>query len=184
MSFYYNGNALHTFTYINILVILTVWENSKCSENCEDWNAAKLLNWSRNVAAFLSLTNESPQDKANIMASAPSEDSDQPGHPPGLTRLVAVRMKKPWVLSYPLSVQGRLWSDWADAQADLSLLWAHMPFRWFCHDVAQIIWALSTSDNNSFWIFWQRCCFFFQGLGWYFQLPLSNTIIKCTLWRC
>ena len=30
----------------------------------------------------------------------------------------AVRMKKAQVLSYPLSIQRRLWSDWADAQAD------------------------------------------------------------------
>ena len=52
---------------------------------------------------------------------APSEDSDQPGHPPSLIRVFAVRMKKAWVLSYPLSAQRRLWSDWADAQADLSL---------------------------------------------------------------
>ena len=29
----------------------------------------------------------------------------------------AVRMKKAWVRSYPLSAQRRLWSDWADAQA-------------------------------------------------------------------
>ena len=35
---------------------------------------------------------------------APSEDSDQPGHPPSLIRGFAVRMKKAWVLSYPLSV--------------------------------------------------------------------------------
>ena len=34
---------------------------------------------------------------------APSEDSDQPGHPPSLIRVFAVRMKKPWVLSYSLS---------------------------------------------------------------------------------
>ena len=40
----------------------------------------------------------------------------------------AVRMKKAWVLSYPLSTQRRLWSDWADAQADLSLRWAHTHF--------------------------------------------------------
>ena len=51
----------------------------------------------------------------------PSVDSDQPGHPPSLIRVFAVRMKKSWVLSYPLSTQRRLWSDWADAQADLSL---------------------------------------------------------------
>ena len=56
---------------------------------------------------------------------APSEDSDQPGHPASLIRLFAVRMKKAWTLSYPLSAQRRLWSDWADAQADLGLRWAH-----------------------------------------------------------
>ena len=34
-------------------------------------------------------------------------------------------MKKAWVLSYPLTAQRRRWSDWADAQADLSPRWAH-----------------------------------------------------------
>ena len=58
----------------------------------------------------------------------PSEDSDQPGYPPSLIRVFIVRMKKAWVLSYPLSAQWRLWSDWAKAQADLSLHWAHTHF--------------------------------------------------------
>ena len=49
---------------------------------------------------------------------APSEDSDQPGHPPSLIKVFAVRMKKAWVLSYLLSAQRRLWSGCADAQAD------------------------------------------------------------------
>ena len=71
------------------------------------------------------ITYEPPHDKTNKMACAPSEDSDQPGHPPSLIRVLAVRMNKPWVLSYPLSAQRRLWSDWADAQADLSLRWVH-----------------------------------------------------------
>ena len=74
----------------------------------------------------------------NKMACAPSEDSDQPGHPPSLIRVFAVRMKKAWVISYSSSAQRRLWSDWADAQADLSLRWAHMPFCWFCHVAAQV----------------------------------------------
>ena len=52
------------------------------------------------------------------MTCAPSEDSDQPGHPPSLIRVFAVRMKKAWVLSYPLSAQRRLWSDW-----EPSLIW-------------------------------------------------------------
>ena len=62
---------------------------------------------------------------------APSKDSDQPGHLPSLIRDFAVRMKKAWVLSYPFSAQRRLWSDWADAQADLSLHWAHTHFVGF-----------------------------------------------------
>ena len=39
----------------------------------------------------------------------------------------------------PIEAQRRLWSDWADAQADLSLHWAHMPFCWFCHKAAQFL---------------------------------------------
>ena len=69
---------------------------------------------------------------------APSEDSDQPGHPPSLIRVFAVRMKKPWVLSYPLSAQRRLWSNWVDAQADLSLRWAHTHFVGFV-----MLWLIS-----------------------------------------
>ena len=60
--------------------------------------------------------------------TAPSKDSDQPGHLPSLIRVFSVRMQKALVLSYPLSTKRRLWSDWADAQADLSLRWAHSHF--------------------------------------------------------
>ena len=74
---------------------------------------------------------ELPHDKTSKIACVPSEDSDQPGHPPILIRVIAVHMKKAWVLSYPFSAQWRLWSDWADAQADLSLCWAHSHFVGF-----------------------------------------------------
>ena len=43
---------------------------------------------------------EPPHDKTNKMACAPSEYSDQPGHPPSLIRVFAVRMKKHWALNY------------------------------------------------------------------------------------
>ena len=46
-------------------------------------------------------TNVPPHDKTSNMTCAPSEDSDQPGHPPSLIRVFAVRMKKAWVLTYP-----------------------------------------------------------------------------------
>ena len=74
-------------------------------------------------------THEPPDDKTNKMACAPNEDSHQPGHPPSPNRVLAVRIKKAWVLSYPLSAQQRLWSDRADAQADLC--WAHSHFVGF-----------------------------------------------------
>ena len=64
-------------------------------------------------------------------------------------RVFAGRMKKAWVLSYPLSAQRRLWSDWADAQADLSIRWAHMPFCWFCHEAAQIVINVDVFSNFS-----------------------------------
>ena len=57
------------------------------------------------------------------MACAPSKDSDPTGRPPSLIRIFTVRMKKAGGLCYPLSAQQRLWSDWVDAQADLSLRW-------------------------------------------------------------
>ena len=32
----------------------------------------------------------------------------------------------------------KTWSNWADAQADLSLRWSHAPLCWFCHEAAQV----------------------------------------------
>ena len=51
------------------------------------------------------------------------------------------------------------WSDWADAQADLSLCLAHMPLCWFCralahvcfHGVRRNIW-IHNSRQESLWI--------------------------------
>ena len=68
----------------------------------------------------------------------PGEDSDQPGHPPSLIRIFAICMKNAWVLSYPLSAQRRLWSDSADAQADLRLRWVHRSLCWFCHEAVHL----------------------------------------------
>ena len=67
---------------------------------------------------------EQAHDNSYKMACAPSEDSDQPGHPPSLIRVFAVRIKKALVLSYPMSAQLRS-PGFADAQADLSSLGTH-----------------------------------------------------------
>ena len=74
------------------------------------------------------------QNKQNDLCA--QQNSDQPGHPPSLIfTVLAVRSMG----SKGPCRQRRLWSDWADAQADLSLCWAHMPFCWFCHEAAHFI---------------------------------------------
>ena len=75
----------------------------------------------------------------SYLSRVPSEDSDQPAHRSSLIKFFDVRMKKAWVLSYPLIAQQRLWSDREDAQPDLSLRWAHRSFRWFRHEVAHLV---------------------------------------------
>ena len=41
-------------------------------------------------------------------------------------------------------------SDWADAQADLSIVWAHMQLCWFCHETAHI--AMMDSLRQQFYL--------------------------------
>ena len=72
----------------------------------------------------------------------------QPGQPPSLSRVFAVRMKKAWVLSYPLSAQRILWSDW-DAQADLSLRWAHNHFV--------VSWGASNEPSHEITVLYVLC---------------------------
>ena len=96
----------------------------------------------------------------NKMACAPSEDSDQPGHSLSLIRVFPVRKKKPLVLSYPLSAQGRLirlggclgWSE--------SLLGAQVILL-VCRDVAHLILqnyepGHSKTYKNCMWVQWHR----------------------------
>ena len=53
---------------------------------CEIWYNVKSLKG--RIAARIA--DELPRDKTNKMIYAPSEDSDQPGHPPSLIRVFAV----------------------------------------------------------------------------------------------
>ena len=75
-----------------------------------------------------SATYEPPHDKTNKMICASSEDSDQPGHLSSLIRVFAVRMKKAWVLSHPMSAQRRLIRL---GGCFFSLRWVHSHFVGF-----------------------------------------------------
>ena len=97
------------------------------------------------ISFFFSVNNqhytlyELRHDKTNKVSVRPAKTQISLGiRPVWSDRVFAVRMKKPWAISYPLSAQRRLWSDWADAQADLSLRWAHTPFLGFCHAAAHM----------------------------------------------
>ena len=87
---------------------------------------------------------ESHHEKTCLLPYANNKGTSQPAgpaHPHSMISVIVVRCidSTILILSYPLSAQRRLWSDWADAQADLSLHWAHMPFYWFCREAAQIL---------------------------------------------
>ena len=45
------------------------------------------------------MPNEPDNVKTNKIACAPSDDLDQPKHPPSLSSVFAVRMKKAWLLN-------------------------------------------------------------------------------------
>ena len=122
------------------------WDGSNifsvCFQFIQRWKSADIggccvsreHNWRLRVLTGL-FSFEPLNDKNNKMTCAPSEDSDQSGHPPSLIRFVTVLMKK----HYLFSAQWRLWSDWADAKADLSLRWVHRWFCWFCRATAHFI---------------------------------------------
>ena len=75
-----------------------------------------------------------------------------------------------WVAKDPsfLHADSEDWSDWADAQVELSLRWAHMPFCLFWHEAAHM--DFSASHVGKFKVFQhnQR----FSNL-WYFHLVMT-----------
>ena len=74
-----------------------------------------------------------------------AKTQDPPGHPPSLIRVLAVGMEPTMTLSYPLTAQQRLRSDWANAKADLSRLVVHMPFVGFV-----LLWHIWS--NKKHWV--------------------------------
>ena len=105
-------------------------------------------------------TYEPPRDKTNKLTCAPSEDSDQPGRIPRLIWVFAARSLGSSGPKLSSCGQRSLWSDWADAQADLNLRWAHMPFWWFCHEAAHMVktwkslllWNQNANDLESLYV--------------------------------
>ena len=87
-----------------------------------------------------------PEKWRTLRLSTPiSVDSEQPVHPPSMERVPSCPF-----LDSPRSIEGtcdqrRLWSDCADAQADLSLRWPHKSYCRFCRALAHFcsMWDLT-----------------------------------------
>ena len=80
----------------SIIPILALDEISRPKLVTVAEQAGLSLNWSQTLkTGFLVtwLVYGPPHDKTNKLTCAPSEDSDQPRHPPSQIRVFAVRMK-------------------------------------------------------------------------------------------
>ena len=64
-----------------------------------------------------------------------------------------------WVAkgSVLLQANSEDWSDWVDAQVDLSLCWAHMPLCWVCREAAQLCHHCSQVGFNGHTDFLWEC---------------------------
>ena len=80
---------------------------------------------------------EPPHDKTNKMAVRPAKIQISPGIRPVWSESSLSAWRKLGSFT-TLWAHSRLWSNWADAQADLSLRWAHIPFCCFCLEAAHI----------------------------------------------
>ena len=84
------------------------------------------------------VTYEPAHDKIYNKTCVTSKASDQSVHPPSIARIfVYLSLDSPEAAEGTYD-QWRLWLDYADAQADLSLHWSHMSYCRFCGALAQI----------------------------------------------
>ena len=83
------------------------------------------------------ITNELRHNKTNKVSVRPAKTQFSLGVRPVWSESSLSAWRKLGFLSYPLSTQWRLWSDWAGAQADLSPHWAHT------HFVGFVMWWLN-----------------------------------------
>ena len=91
---------------------------------------------------------------------AHSEDLDQPGHLPSLISVFAMCWMGSSGSNLSSNVHRRLWSDWADAKADLRLRWAHTHFVGFvmlwliCQSFKQYYTWLSSKEFQTVTTVW------------------------------
>ena len=109
------------------------WETLRHEERKPRYACAK-----NHVLKFIRKRSKEPKRQNTYLETcAPSEDSDQPAHSRSLIRIFTERILDRHRCSVSSCGQRRLRSDCADAQADLSLRWTHLPEGMFSHVAVQ-----------------------------------------------
>ena len=82
-----------------------------------------------------------------------SKDSDQSVQPPNMARVLLYPSLGSLEATEDTCDQRRLWLDWANAQADLSLHWSQKSYCRFCHALAHIMFSgLGGSVGCAVWL--------------------------------
>ena len=120
--------------------LLQIAKTGQFTKFCANMQADQCLCWVHMILYVLSYsgsfglnflippTYEPPHDKTNKIICASSEDSDQPGHPPSLIRVFAVRSE---------DSQGPKVSSCRRMPRESSL--GSHAICWFCHKVAHMM---------------------------------------------
>ena len=125
------GHTCHFVGFVTRWLILCCWSLMKmialtCSIVLMSfWD---VRNYFLTVRNLKSSRYQPEHDKTNTLTCVPMCSEDRSAF--------AVCLKKVWIVSYPSRSQRRL-IRLTIAQADLSLLWVHRSFCWFCHARAQ-----------------------------------------------
>ena len=97
-----------------------------------------LILWMRKTLLRNKVLREVYYDKTNKTACAPSEDSDQPGHPPSLIRVFRSALNGKLRTQLFFMWTAKTLIRLGRCLADLSLFWGHRSFCWFCHAAAHL----------------------------------------------
>ena len=151
------------------LTLVWVYQNMRCQPLWQFWptKSYDILNTTKFLGAFVTVmyfykskhqnlhwakTKYQPwHDKTNKVSVRPAKTQISLGIRP-VWSVFPVRMKKPWVLTYPLSTQRRLWSDWKD---ETQVWWRSIQTRVTITDVCNQVrlkQAFSPTEACNFWI--------------------------------
>ena len=136
----WSGSALFVIKYVNF------YKKKKKKKKKTDqviWLAGN-SKWAWHLNLFSMTRYEPAHDKTYNKTCATSNDSGQPVYPPTMARVLVYPSSDSLAALERTCDQRRLWSDCADAQADLSLRCPHKSYRRFCRMLTHILMPYHT----------------------------------------